>query len=580
VTTGRTGAGGRYRPERRRRASTALLTLLAAAIAATLLAALGARALLARATCAGQTTTARVAVSGDIAPVIQRLAAFFDSEHRQVDGRCAAVAVRTAPAATVAAGLARAARRNARPPASAWIPDSGLWVDLARGSPQAAALVRPSGIVVAETPLVIVMPRAAAARMPAFGSSVGWQMLLPQRAGGPPTALGLDVQFPDPAQCAAGLAGLIEVRRLVGHGRAARTKMALFALNAQVVHPGNAGRSLPSLDAFASAPGGATTAPLTVTSEQAVVQFDRSHPAQPLAVRYPAQGTFQLTYPYVLTGSAGPALAAAKAFGGVLRSAYASAYVRYEGFRTPTGAAGAWPGYSGLASAEPRSLPAPGAGQAGQALRAWHVLGLGSRILVVQDVSESMAARAAPGGATLEQAFGHAAAAGMRRFPNGTQMGLWVFASDLAGSRPYRQLVPVGPLAAQFGALTRGQAIRRLAAMSRPVPHAGAALYGTLLAAYKQMAITYQPQYVNAVLVLTAGVENAPGDIPAATLLRELRALASPRRPVEILMAVAGRPPALRTLEQIAAVANGKVWPRARASQIPRIFGQASGRRP
>src|SRR4029077_3443316 len=102
VTTARTGSGGRYRPGRKRRLSTALFTLLAAAIAATLLVALGARTISARATCTGQTTTAQVAVSAEIAPAIQRLATFFNTEHRQVDGRCAAVTVRTVPAATVA----------------------------------------------------------------------------------------------------------------------------------------------------------------------------------------------------------------------------------------------------------------------------------------------------------------------------------------------------------------------------------------------------------------------------------------------------------------------------------------------
>ena len=44
----------------------------------------------------------------------------------------------------------------------------------------------------------------------------------------------------------------------------------------------------------------------------------------------------------------------------------------------------------------------------------------------------------------------------------------------------------------------------------------GAALYGTILAAYKTLAASYQPGYVNAVIVLTAGVENAPGDVSGA----------------------------------------------------------------
>jgi len=576
VTTARTGSGGRYRPGRKRRLSTALFTLLAAAIAATLLVALGARTISARATCTGQTTTAQVAVSGEIAPAIQRLATYFNSQHRQFDGRCAAVTVRTVPAATVATGLAAGKLRRA---VNAWIPDSPLWVDVARATPAAASRVQASGIVVAESPLVIAMPRPAAARMPVFGSSVGWQILAPPSAGGPAKALGLNVQFPDPTQSAAGLAGLIELKRLFGYGRAARGDMATFALNVQVVHPGTAAASLPSLDTFARPSGDSGTAPVTLTSEQAVVAFDRSHAGQPLAVRYPAQGTFQLSYPYVLTTAGGVTLAAAKAFGSVLRSSYANALVRYEGFRSGTGTAGAWPASYGLANAEPPLLRPPGPTQAGKELRAWRVLGLGSRFLAINDVSAAMATPVAPGGPTLEQVLGRTSAAGMRRFPDSTQMGLWVFASHLSGALPYKQLVSMGPLPGQFGVVTRRQAIQRLAVTGQTVPKAPAALYGTLLAAYKQMVASYQPQYVNDIIVLTAGVENDPSDISAASLLHNLHTLVNPRRPVEILMVVFGVPKDLGDLQQIAKATNGKVWPVTSAAQIPQIFYRAFGRR-
>jgi hypothetical protein len=496
-----------------------------------------------------------------------------------VDGRCAAVAVHTVPAATVATGLAQGPAAKLHPAVDAWIPDSSLWVDFVRGTPAAARRVQPSGIVLAESPLVIAMPRPAAARMPVFGSSVGWQILAPASAGGPARALGLTVQFPDPTQSAVGLAGLIELKRLFGYGRAARGDMATFALNVQVVQPGTVASSLPSLDTFARSSGTSGTAPVTLTSEQAVAAFDRSHPGEPLAVRYPAQGTFQLSYPYVLTATSGVTLAAAKAFGSVLRSSYANALVRYDGFRTGTGTAGVWPASYGLDNAEPPLLRAPGPAQASKELHAWHVLGLGSRFLAINDVSAAMATPVAPGGPTLEQVLGRTSAAGMKRFPDSTQMGLWAFASHLSGALPYKQLVPIGPLPGQFGVVTRRQAIQRLAATGQTVPKAPAALYGTLLAAYKQMVAGYQPQHVNDIIVLTAGVENDPSDISAATLLHNLHTLVNPRRPVEILMVVFGVPKDLSDLQQIAKATNGKVWPVTSAAQIPQIFYRAFGRR-
>jgi Bacterial extracellular solute-binding protein len=589
VTAGRTGGPGRYRPGRKRRLNTAVFTVLAAVVAATVLVVLGARAAGVHATCSGQPAEVHIAVSSEIEPVIARVGQYFNRQHRQVDGHCAAVTVSSAPAATVAAELAKVPSGQAKSPAGAWIPDSQDWVEIARATPAAAKLVQPTGLTVAESPLVIAMPRPAAARTPAFGTMVGWNFLLPSIAGGPAASLGLDVQFPDPTQSPAGLDGLIQLRRMLGYGRAARGALAAFALNVQVVPPAPGG-SLPSLDAFALPAGAKPTAaklagagkaatPVTVTSEQAVAQFDRAHPTQPLAVRYPAQGTYQLSFPYVITTSNRLAVAAARAFGSELQSPYATAYVRYEGFRSAAGTAPAWPGWSGLASADPHLLPQPGPSRALKALHAWHVLGLGSRFLALNDISAAMNVRVAPGGPTLEQVLGSTSAAGMTRFPNSTQMGLWVFADHLSGNLPYKQIVPMGPLAGQVGVFTRRQAIQQLAATGKALPHAPAALYGTLLAAYRQMVATYQPQYLNDIIVLTAGLESAKGDISAATLIRDLKAAAQPGRPVEILMLVLGRPGTYNQLQKIVKVTNGKVWAVTTAAEVPQIFYRAFGRR-
>jgi hypothetical protein len=582
VSTGHAGRPRRYRPGRKRRINTALLTVVAAVIAATLLVALGAKAMMVHATCNGQPARVHIAVSGEIEPVITHLSTYFNRQHHQVDGHCAEVTVSVAPAATVAADLARVPTGHVRPPADAWIPDSQDWVEIARATPTAAKFVQPTGITVAESPLVIAMPRPAAARTPAFGSAIGWNFLLPGAAGGPAASSGLDVQFPDPTQSAAGLAGLIQIKRMVGYGRAARGALATFALNVQVVQPERGAGSLPSLDTFAQparAQSPAAAAPVTITSEQAAVQYDRAHPTQPLAVRYPADGTYQLSFPYVITTANRLTVAAAHAFGSVLDSAYATAYVRYEGFRTPAGTAGAWPGWYGLASAEPHLLPQPGPGRTLAALHAWHVLTLGSRFLALNDISEAMGVQVSPGGPTLEQVLSGTSAARMTRFPDSTQMGLWVFASHLTGNLPYKQFIPMGPLPAQIGVITRRQAIQKLAASGRALPHAPAALYGTLLAAYKRMVATYQPQYVNDILVLTAGIENAPGDISASTLIRDLKAAAQPHRPVEILMIILGRPGTYNQLQRIVRVTNGKVWPVTSAAEVPQILYRAFGRR-
>ncbi len=95
MNAARTGRSSRYRPGRRRRVNTALLTVIAAAIAATVLVTLGAKAVAVHATCNGAPAQVRIAVSGEIEPVIARLSTYFNRQHRQVDGHCAQVSVRT-----------------------------------------------------------------------------------------------------------------------------------------------------------------------------------------------------------------------------------------------------------------------------------------------------------------------------------------------------------------------------------------------------------------------------------------------------------------------------------------------------
>jgi hypothetical protein len=577
MTAGHTGRVTADRRGRGRRGSTGLLLLLAAGVAAAVLVALAVRDVRSWASCTEHPVVVRVAVSGEIEPAIQRLGRFFNSGHQLVSGRCAQVAVRAVSPAEVTAALARGRGSGV----DAWIPDSTLWLDVAGSSPAAARLIHPSGVIAARSPLVIAMSRPVAAGVPAFGTSVSWKFLLPQAIGGPSRALGLRVQFPDPTQSAAGLAALIHFRRGFGYGgRQARAELARFILGVQVVPPAATGGPAPSLAALArpASPGAATGNRVTVTSEQSVVMFDRSHPGEPLAVRYPAEGTYQLTYPYVFTTADRLTRAAAQKFGTVLRSGYGTAYMRYEGFRTAAGQAGPWPGSYGLARSTPHLLPPPGPGQAGQALRAWRRVNLGTRVLALNDVSAVMATPAGPGGPTLEQVLSRTAVRSLARFPANTQIGVWAFASHLHGSLPYRQIMPVGPIQSPFGLVTRRMQIQRFAAAGTTVP-AGAALYGTILAAYKTLAASYQPGYVHAVIVLTAGVENAPGDISAARLVHELTRLYDRRQRIQIIAIMLGQAGNFPVLQQAAAATHGKAYQVTQPGQVGSIFYHAFGRR-
>jgi Bacterial extracellular solute-binding protein len=576
VTAGRAAAAPPNRRGRKRRGAVIGLTALVVVLAGTLLVALGAQAIVSRTSCASHPLLVTVGVSEDIAPAVRHVGQYFNAQHRQVAGRCAEIQVSSEQSATVAAQVSGQKPAGGHP-VDAWIPDSSLWVDVARSSPIGAQLVQPTGVTVARSPLMIVMPRSVAAQMPAFGTNVGWQFLLPESVGGPAAALGLRVEFPDPALSSAGLATLIELQRQLGSGTAALDNFTKFVFNVQVTQAFESGTSLASLVNLAEPPRHGR--PVTVTSEQAVVQYDKSHPAQPLSGRYPSQGSYELNYPYVLTTSDPAKLRAAEDFESALRSSYAKSYVRYEGFRSADGAASGWVGRYGLMTSQPELAAAPPPGQAETALQAWSRLSLGSRDLALIDVSEQMATPVAADGTTLEKVLGQAAALGLSQFPNSTQMGIWTFASHLNGPLPYKELVSVGPLLGEFGLITRRQQIFQTDQTYTPVAGAPAALYGAILAGYKQMTNTYQPRYSNALLIMTAGIENAPGDISAAALISQLRKLYNPRRRVEIIALVLGGAGNLHALQQVTATTGGQAYEITSPSQVSSVFFNAIARR-
>jgi Bacterial extracellular solute-binding protein/von Willebrand factor type A domain len=578
VNAGRASRDAGYRPERKRRASTALLILLAAVLAASLLATLSARVILANVACNDHPAVVHVAVSSEIEPAVQQLAHVFNNQQTSVSGHCAKVVAQAASSASVAAQLSQGTAGSQKTLVDAWIPDSDMWVEAAQQSPAGSHLVHPAGITVAQTPLVIAMPRPVAARTPAFGTSVSWRFLFPQGLGGPPPSLGLHVQFPDPALSAPGLATLIQIRKMFGYGRPARFALAGFVFNVQVVPP-TEGSSLPSLAALArSAEEVKSTAPVTITSEQAAVKFDLAHPTEPLAIRYPAEGTYNLTYPYVLTTTDRLKLEAAQAFGTMLRSSYGAAYVRYQGFRSSDGQVGGWPESYGIPQSQPSLMEPPTTGPVSHALGAWQQLSLGSHDLALMDVSAAMAKRPIPGGPTLEQLLTQSAGIGLAQFPDSAQIGLWAFASHLDGTRPYKELISVGPLPAPLGLITRRQQIQRLAIATATQP-TGAALYGSILAAYKHMTQTYLPRYRNTVIVMTAGIESDPSDISANTLLRDLRKLYNPEKKVQVVILMLGGAGNFQVLKEIATVTNGQAFAITSPEQVAQIFFHAMGRR-
>ena len=567
---------------RRRRVSTGALVATAAVIAAILMVTLTAQAIVSGASCQNHPVLVNVAVTNDLAPAVERVAQLYNQQRHAAGGSCALIQVTQGQSAALTGQIDGQQPVPGLPKIDAWIPDSSLWVDIARRFPVGARAVQPTGVEVARSPLMLVMPGSAAAKVPAFGRSVGWDFLLPPSVGGPPAALGLRVDLPEPNQSAAGLASIIEMSRLLGSGARARTEFTKFVFNSEATAQFDDPGSLASFVSLAGPPWNGH--PVTVTSEQAVIQYDQANPGQPLAARYPSGsdpglGSPELNYPYVLTTADPVRLRAAIQFEQLLRRGYATSVVRFNGFRSASGSSSPSPAAFGLDSQHLNLASPAAAGEAQTTLAIWNNLGLGFRDLSLIDISAAMGKPDGNGLQTYEQELGQTAGLGLALFPDSTDMGLWEFSNHLSGSLPYKELVPVGPLSSELGLITRRQQLQQINETIQPNGGRTVALHNTILAAYRIMLGSYRPGYANAILVLTSGVDNAPGDMPLGKLLRTLRALYDPLRRVEVVSVMFGSAGNFSALQKIAAVTHGGAYEITDPAQVGKVFFEAVAHR-
>jgi hypothetical protein len=542
---------------------------------------LTAKAVIKRATCSQAPVLVNVAASDDIAPAIQAAARAFNNQNFTADGRCAEVQVTEGDSAAEAGQIDGQASLAGTTPIDAWIPDSSLWVDVARRYPIGAQDVQPTGKSVARSPLMLVTTAAVAAKTHIFDTPPSWSALLPPNYGGAPASLGLAVDLPDPTDSAAGLASLIQVSRQLGSGAAARTAFTKFVLSVESTEDFNSPSALQQFVQSTGAPFNRNA--LTVASEQAVVAYDNANPHAPMDARYPsgttaALGSPELDYPYVLTTSAAARLQVATEFGSYLQTGYARSTIRYYGFRSSDGVPDVMAASTGLGSQPLQLASAVSPGEAASSLQVWERLGLGSRDLTLIDVSPAMNQPAGNGTQTLEQELTQTAARGLALFPDSTHMGLWEIGRSRSAAAPYTELVSVGALPADYGVIPRRAQLQQITE-TLTTGHGALALHDAILAAYKKMTQTYAPSYANAVLVLTSGVDSAQGDMPLSTLLSNLRALYNTSRKVEIVIIMFGQHGDFTALQQIARATGGVAYQISNPAEVGKIFIEAVAQR-
>ena len=531
-----------------------------------------------------------VAAATEIAPAIDQAAQRWVQDGANVNGTCVAVTVNPINPAIMAAAVAGehkvtlaglgTAPESVKVP-DIWVADSSTW--LLRLKQEAPGFVPTDGKPIAQSPIVVAMPRPAAEAIGWPNRKLGWKDLLKQVT----TSTQLRTGIVDPNRDAAGLAGLLALGQAAGTGPQAQAAK-VGALKALAQSSSQLRDDLLQKFPHSADPNDiATSLSAAPLSEEDVIGYDAEKPPVPLVALYLDPSPMSLDYPFAIMPEVDlQKSAAATALHQQLQNASFKNALATAGLRAPDGTVGS--GFSapiGAPEASPAvtagagdGKPAGGSAAAGldasalsQALGSWAAITLPGRVLAVFDVSGSML-KPVPtaGGADRAAVTRGAARGGLALFDDKWAVGVWLFSTDMNGTKPYKEIVPISPLSSSRQQLQNS--INQIV----PKRTGDTGLYDTLLAAYQNVQNTWQPGKVNSVILFTDGVNENPEGITQGTLVAKLKALNDPKRPVRVVIVGIGTEVNRQELETIVKpTAAGGVFIAPDPAKIGEIFLEA-----
>ncbi|TWP38625.1 VWA domain-containing protein [Leekyejoonella antrihumi] len=209
----------------------------------------------------------------------------------------------------------------------------------------------------------------------------------------------------------------------------------------------------------------------------------------------------------------------------------------------------------------------------------WHNLAKDARMLVLVDVSGSMSDQMdpnRPGTSRIDVLRGLELGA-LSTMPRSTEIGAWAFSTNLRG--PGKDWKPLSKGIHPVGPPGRSNTFRQalvgaVGEMPKLVARNGdTALYDSVWAAYAEVSRTYDPAFVDSVVVLTDGKNEDPnGGLDLSQLLTRLKTAYNPQKPVKIVTISIGDGTDPAALQQIATTTNGLSYRPRSADQITSVF--------
>jgi Ca-activated chloride channel family protein len=306
----------------------------------------------------------------------------------------------------------------------------------------------------------------------------------------------------------------------------------------------------------------------------------------PLAAVYPKEGTLEADHPWVVLRVPWVDAAKRRAAAGFLdyiRSEPVQVRFQEAGFRSWRGRAGpALTEENGLLPDQPSRVLAPPAPKVvAAALESWNAARKRSNVLAVFDISGSMKEEVpGTGGRTKMDLVKSAATQALALFAPETNLGSWVFSTDLSGGNDWREDVPIGPTSAKLpnGRTRREAMVGALTTMQASNGDTG--LYDTTLAAFRAVKRSYAPGRLNIVVLLTDGINDDPGGgISKQELLSRLKAEQGNQK-VGIITIAFGANADVASLRQISQATGGIPYVVRDPREIIQVFTEVISKLP
>lgn len=557
------------------------------------------------------------AISPEKISLMSDLAREFNDADNEVDGECVFIRPQRKSSGAAMQLLAEGWGDDADieeiegPPPAIWSPAGSTWGAILdqRLTDAGASPMANQGTPFMLTPLVIAMPEKMATALGWPDESIGWSDVLELStseegwaAYGHPEWGPFKLGKTNPNFSTSGLAALIAQLYAASDKT---TDLSLEDLNdpavvqyardieSAVVHYGDT--TLTYLNNWYG-----STSPLTYTSaaaveEKSVIDYNRGDPdgildpgeeprppREPLVAIYPEEGTLYSDNPLFILDApwvSDQQRAAAELFSTFVQEPANQERVLEFGFRpaNPDVDFKADPDSPitaeyGVDPDQPQTLlEVPEPEVMTSVLDFWDENRKGARVLLVLDVSGSMGDRAdfETGESKLDLAQ-RAAIESLDQFNSADDVGLRVFTTDIGESGAWVDVVPIGPISETRDDLRR--------AIDDQFPLNGTPLYDVTTDSFETVVESYDPDRINAVVLLTDG-RNDDGDTSddadqladlLATLTEETESEIG--RPVRVFPIAYGEDADLDVLRQIAEATNAAAYDASDPASISKVF--------